>query len=85
MQAFAQDQLVMDPTGQEERLQSGSLLLASMPSINEITHLVERGVVDVSIVNEAIERGMESCSKLYQALQECLVETIRKKNKKSKK
>ncbi|KAI9140850.1 ribosomal protein S5 domain 2-type protein, partial [Paraphysoderma sedebokerense] len=43
---FLSSTVLMDPTFQEEQNQQGSMLISYMPSLNEITHLIQNGLVD---------------------------------------
>lgn len=40
----------MNPTADQEEKQSGSILLSIMPSINEISNIVESGTSDSSLI-----------------------------------
>jgi len=42
----------MDSDLTEEQRESGSLVLSYMPSLNEITHILQSGEVDISLATQ---------------------------------
>ena len=79
--------LILDPTEQEEQDQEhqGSMLMASMPSVNSVTHLVQQGPVDHSVLGEAVEKLSDQNSKVYAAMSYCLTQAAQKKYKRQAK
>lgn len=43
----------MDGTETEEKQRDGSIVLSYMPSLNEVTHIVQTGQSDPAIVSQA--------------------------------
>lgn len=43
----------MDGTENEEKQRDGSMVLSYMPSLNEVTHIVQTGQSDPAIVSQA--------------------------------
>jgi ribonuclease PH len=44
--------VLLDPTLDEESKQTGSVTLAFMPSLNEVTHLHQQGEMELSKIQE---------------------------------
>eukprot|EP00741_Cyanophora_paradoxa_P009020 tig00001428_g8733.t1 len=68
--------LLLDPTAAEERAQSGSVLLATMPSLRQVTHVLQLGQLSQRAAVEAMELCEDACGKLHAAMRECLVASV---------
>uniref|UniRef100_A0A0C9S3K0 TSA: Wollemia nobilis Ref_Wollemi_Transcript_28818_1014 transcribed RNA sequence n=1 Tax=Wollemia nobilis TaxID=56998 RepID=A0A0C9S3K0_9CONI len=66
--------LIIDPTSEEENCQDGGLMVACMPSRNEITQLTITGEWSSTKVSEALELCLDACSKLADIMRACLKE-----------
>ncbi|XP_043701061.1 exosome complex component RRP41-like isoform X2 [Telopea speciosissima] len=56
--------LVIDPISEEESLQDGSLMIACLPSRNEVTQLTLTGEWSTPKIHEAVELCLDASSKL---------------------
>ncbi|KAI8926361.1 ribosomal protein S5 domain 2-type protein [Entophlyctis helioformis] len=70
---------VLDPTHDEEtgdcdqqHAQTGSVLLAYMPSLNQVTHLIQSGEISSSQCIKAVELCVDACSQIHAVTQEAL-------------
>jgi len=59
------DKIMIDPSHEEEDSADASLLVAFMPSLDEVTHLFQRGSMEQSQVLEGIELCMSGSSKVH--------------------
>ncbi|KAL5998619.1 hypothetical protein ACLOJK_009562 [Asimina triloba] len=66
--------LVIDPTLEEENFQDGSLMIACMPSRNEVTQLTLTGEWSTPKIHEAMELCLDACLKLGNIMRSCLKE-----------
>jgi len=71
--------IILDPTDSEESKSTASILVAHMPSLNEVTQLFECGQVEFSKAQEAVDLCIDGCAKLYSMMRQ----TIMPKQKKS--
>jgi hypothetical protein len=51
-QAYVQNKILMDPSALEEESEDGSLVVSYMPSLNEITHILQNGNTESAIANK---------------------------------
>jgi len=65
--------LVVDPTAEEERAAVGGLLVSVMPSLNEITQLVQFGELHQNDITDAIELCLDASSRLYATMRRVLL------------
>lgn len=65
-------QILMDGTEKEENQKEGSLVLSYMPSLNEVTHILQAGQSDSAITSKAIEQCVDGCSKIYSVMSNSL-------------
>uniref|UniRef100_A0A1D1Z1C0 Putative exosome complex exonuclease 1 n=1 Tax=Anthurium amnicola TaxID=1678845 RepID=A0A1D1Z1C0_9ARAE len=72
--------LIIDPTMEEEECQDGSLMVACMPSRNEITQLTITGEWSAGRIHEATELCLDACLKLRDIMRACLKETVSSSN-----
>ncbi|KAH6568731.1 hypothetical protein BASA50_002781 [Batrachochytrium salamandrivorans] len=63
----------LDPTFQEEKVQNGAMLLSYMPSINEVTHLIQSGETTVPQSVKAVELCVDACSQIHTVILEALL------------
>eukprot|EP01018_Ginkgo_biloba_P035464 Gb_13188 [translate_table: standard] len=68
--------LLIDPTSDEESCQDGGLLVACLPSRNEITQLTITGEWSSTRISEALELCLDACSKLADIMRACLKEAV---------
>lgn len=68
--------LIMDATEEEEDNSMGYMVFAALPSINEVSATVFHGEKKCKEFQEIVEVGMETCSKIYPIITECLVESF---------
>ncbi|XP_073110127.1 exosome complex component RRP41-like [Elaeis guineensis] len=66
--------LVIDPTAEEEACQDGSLMIACMPARYEVTQLTLTGEWSTAKINEAMELCLDACLKLANIMRSCLKE-----------
>lgn len=59
------NQIILDPEGTEEKMQTASVTVACMPSLNEITQLFQTGEISHTKVQEGIDLCLDGCSKIY--------------------
>ncbi|KAK9279349.1 hypothetical protein L1049_013028 [Liquidambar formosana] len=64
--------LVIDPILEEESYQDGSLMIACMPSRNEVTQLSVTGDWSTPKIHEAMQLCLDACSKLGEIMRSCL-------------
>ncbi|KAJ3218076.1 hypothetical protein HDU67_006634 [Dinochytrium kinnereticum] len=69
--------LALDCTADEEEFQIGSLVIAYMPSMREVTHFVHSGEIAISSMTEAMDLCIDGCSKIHDALRETLIESLK--------
>ncbi|ORZ10145.1 ribosomal protein S5 domain 2-type protein [Absidia repens] len=74
---FSRDSILMDGTAIEEKQQDGSLMLSYMPSLNEITHILQSGKLDTDNISKAMEQCIDGCSKIYSVMSSALLESLR--------
>lgn len=68
--------LIIDPTTDEESHQDGGLMIALMPSRNQITQLSLTGDWSMGKLNEAMELCLDACVKLGDVMRSCLKEGV---------
>lgn len=73
---FAQDQILMDGTEREESQKDGSLVLSFMPSLNEVTHILQIGQSDSVMTSKAVEQCIDGCSKIYSVMSNALLKSL---------
>ncbi|KAJ3107454.1 hypothetical protein HDU97_004050 [Phlyctochytrium planicorne] len=69
--------LALDCTESEEEFQIGSLVVAYMPSMREVTHIIHSGEIGVSSLTEALDLCVDGCSKMHDALRQTLLESLK--------
>ncbi|KAI9010145.1 ribosomal protein S5 domain 2-type protein [Hyaloraphidium curvatum] len=68
------DTTFLDCTDAEEGLAVGTMLLAHMPSINEVTTVVQTGELEGSEVPAIVDLATDACSQLLDAVRSYLVD-----------
>lgn len=65
------ENILLDPVAEEEdeSNQKGTLTVACMPSLDQITQLFQNGEMDLSKVQEGVEVCLDGCEKIYGLLQ----------------
>ncbi|KAI8973540.1 ribosomal protein S5 domain 2-type protein [Mycotypha africana] len=71
-----QQLILTDGTEKEELQKDGSVLLSYMPSLNEITHVLQTGQSDPAISTKAIEQCIDGCSKIYSVMSDSLLQSL---------
>ncbi|KAM9302373.1 exosome complex component MTR3 [Gastrophryne carolinensis] len=71
--------LRLDPTEGEEEAAPGTLCLALMPNLNQVSGLLCSGEWEGDSVPEAMKLCMEGCHRLYPLLQQSLLKSTKKK------
>ncbi|KAJ1564339.1 3'-5'-exoribonuclease [Nowakowskiella sp. JEL0078] len=65
-----------DCTADEEAAQSGSLIMAYMPSLNEITHIVFNGEVGSDLISKAIGQCVDATTRVQEVLSNTLANSM---------
>ncbi|XP_020389425.1 exosome complex component MTR3 [Rhincodon typus] len=80
------DVSLLDPTAAEEysaacsqAVNNGSLTVALLPTLNQISGLVSKGEWEEQTSVEAIKACIEGCQKLYSVVQQCLTKSVKRK------
>ncbi|ORX48810.1 ribosomal protein S5 domain 2-like protein [Hesseltinella vesiculosa] len=68
--------LLMDGTMEEEDQTDGSVMVSYMPSLNEVTSVLQTGKTNLDEVNHAMESCIDGCSKLYGVMSASLIESL---------
>ncbi|KND01094.1 uncharacterized protein SPPG_04185 [Spizellomyces punctatus DAOM BR117] len=71
--------ICLDPTDEEETYQSGSLVLSYMPSLNEVTHVIQSGEIGTTTTIKALELCVDACAQIQSVMQQTLAATIKEK------
>ncbi|ELR23015.1 3' exoribonuclease family, domain 1 domain containing protein [Acanthamoeba castellanii str. Neff] len=71
--------ILLDPSIAEEKAAQSNLMVAIMPSANEITQMLQTGEIEHTKAPEAIELCLDGCSKIYQMMRQNLLETAAQK------
>ncbi|KAJ3057009.1 hypothetical protein HK097_001493 [Rhizophlyctis rosea] len=68
--------VVLDPDGDEETLQNGSLMVSYMPSLNEVTHMMQIGEVTTNLTVKGMEACVDACSQIRTVMQQALAASL---------
>ncbi|XP_013381571.1 exosome complex component MTR3-like [Lingula anatina] len=79
--------VLMDPCGPEEyrperapaEVNQGSITVGLMPSMHQVAALALRGELDQQTTAKGIKLCIETCQKIYPVVQECLIQSVKKK------
>ncbi|KAF9306165.1 hypothetical protein BGZ74_007367 [Mortierella antarctica] len=74
--ASSPPQIFMDADLEEEKHEQGSIVLAYMPSRNEVTHVLQSGKAEGAIISQSVEHCVEACNKIYAVMHHALLESI---------
>ncbi|KAI9092663.1 ribosomal protein S5 domain 2-type protein [Phlyctochytrium arcticum] len=66
----------LDSTGEEEAHQNGTVMLSYMPSLNEVTHVVQSGETNTTTTVKGLELCVDACSQIHSVMQQTLASTI---------
>ncbi|KAI8808475.1 ribosomal protein S5 domain 2-type protein [Cladochytrium replicatum] len=72
------EKLLVDCSTDEELFQTGSVFLAYMPSLNEVTHVVHTGKTGVEQTMSAMDMCIDAASKISNVMQQALVDALPK-------
>jgi len=67
--------ILLDPSSDEEKSAQADIMVAMMPSANEITQMVQTGEMHHAKAPEAIELCLDGCSKIYQMMRQNLLDS----------
>ncbi|KAI7872496.1 ribosomal protein S5 domain 2-type protein [Spinellus fusiger] len=73
---FSQGQILMDGTEEEEKQTDGSLVLSYMPSLNEVTHIIQSGKSENALTTQAVEQCIDGCSKISSVMSTALLQSF---------
>lgn len=73
---FVDDHILMDGTEEEESQKDGSLVLSYMPSLNEVTYMLQVGQSDSIVTSKAVENCIDGCSKIYSVMSNALLKSL---------
>mmetsp|Transcript_20010 Transcript_20010/g.49023 ORF Transcript_20010/g.49023 Transcript_20010/m.49023 type:complete len:291 (+) Transcript_20010:183-1055(+) len=78
--------MFVDPSEDEQERDdfSGSVLLACMPSLRQITYINQDGRIDAKLAQDMVQLCSEGCSRIHELMQKCLVESLKKEEKPTK-
>jgi exosome complex component MTR3 len=66
------EELLIDPSFEEENSATSHITCCMMTSLNEISQLIEVGVMNSSKVIESLELCVDGCSKLHSKMEQAL-------------
>ncbi|KAI8149958.1 ribosomal protein S5 domain 2-type protein [Fennellomyces sp. T-0311] len=78
---LAENQIIMDGTDSEEQQKDGSMVVSYMPSLNEVTHILQSGISEAAATSQAIEQCIDGCSKIYSVMSTALLQSLNDENK----
>lgn len=81
---FNEDSYFIDPCNREiaHATTQGSLTLAFMPSLNQVTCLLSDGQCDIDDSKKLINVAIEACLRLHASMRECLTRSMKQKSQK---
>ncbi|TPX62625.1 hypothetical protein PhCBS80983_g00245 [Powellomyces hirtus] len=68
--------ICLDPTEEEEGYEGGSLVLSYMPSLNEVTHVIQSGETSTATTVKALELCVDACSQIHTVMQQSLAANV---------
>ncbi|KAI8594559.1 hypothetical protein EDD21DRAFT_283855, partial [Dissophora ornata] len=68
--------IFLDADLEEEKYEQGAIVLAYMPSLNEVTHVLQSGKAEGSTISRSVEHCVEACNKIYAVMHHALLESI---------
>ncbi|KAM9979527.1 hypothetical protein ACTFIY_008770 [Dictyostelium cf. discoideum] len=77
---------LIDPTTLEETIPTSStVLVAKMPSLNEITQIIQTGELQYTNVLECVDLCIDGCDKIYSIMKQNLIDSLLQKQKQQQK
>jgi len=73
------DYLLLDPSEDEEKQQSGNILIALMPSLNQVTQLVQTGEFTAESCVKTIDLCVSGCTVIYEMMKKHFKTTVKNK------
>ncbi|KAJ3172152.1 hypothetical protein HDU88_006967 [Geranomyces variabilis] len=73
---YFESTVCLDPTGEEEAHEGGSLVLSFMPSSNEVTHVIQSGETSTAMTVKALELCIDACSQIHAVMQNSLIANV---------
>jgi ribonuclease PH len=58
----------LDCTGEEEDISVGTMLVSHMPSMNEVTSIMQTGEIEGNEVTSIIDLAADACSQMIDAI-----------------
>lgn len=77
--AYLLDPTCSEENGDESTQNQGSLTVALLPTLNQISGLLSTGEMKEETVVGAVRACVEGCQRLYPAAQQCLLKSVRQK------
>ncbi|KAI9265195.1 ribosomal protein S5 domain 2-type protein [Phascolomyces articulosus] len=77
---LSEKQIIMDGTEAEEQQKEGDVMISYMPSLNEVTHILQSGISDPAIISQAVEKCIDGCSKIYSVMSTALLQSLSNNN-----
>eukprot|EP01100_Stratorugosa_tubuloviscum_P002503 TRINITY_DN1583_c2_g4_i1.p1 TRINITY_DN1583_c2_g4~~TRINITY_DN1583_c2_g4_i1.p1 ORF type:complete len:329 (-),score=126.69 TRINITY_DN1583_c2_g4_i1:154-1086(-) len=77
--SLVNDNILIDPSLNEEKFARANLTLAVMPSLNEITQIIQTGEFQLKQLDESIQLCHDGCIKLHKLMTNCLIEHCKSK------
>ncbi|KAI8816600.1 ribosomal protein S5 domain 2-type protein [Fimicolochytrium jonesii] len=74
--AYVDTTVLLDPTDAEEPHTAGSLVLSYMPSLNEVTHVIQSGETTTANTVRALEVCVDACSQIHGVMMGTLVKGV---------
>eukprot|EP00698_Gefionella_okellyi_P012183 TRINITY_DN325_c0_g1_i1.p1 TRINITY_DN325_c0_g1~~TRINITY_DN325_c0_g1_i1.p1 ORF type:complete len:277 (-),score=30.37 TRINITY_DN325_c0_g1_i1:83-913(-) len=71
--------IVLDPSSAEEAQQTGGVSVATMPSLNRVTQVMQQHAMQMNHSQEAIELCVDGCGVLYKTMQQALISAAAKR------
>ena len=70
--------MVLDPTEEEERQLNGMVLVATLPSLNEVSHVIQAGELEAEQAIDTIDLCVDACAQIQNVFQQILIKNIEK-------
>ncbi|KAI7855832.1 ribosomal protein S5 domain 2-type protein [Circinella umbellata] len=77
---LSKKQIIMDGTELEEQQKDGNMVVSYMPSLNEVTHILQSGISEAATTSQAIEQCIDGCSKIYSVMSTALLQSLDNNN-----
>lgn len=71
---FVDSTIYVDPTADEQNEALGSIVISCMPSLNQITHVLQEGNALPDLVVEAVDLCVDACNQINIVLQSAMAE-----------